>query len=60
MVAQLCDPSLACAIWYRGFGYHLIQALEAHIHVYTYFVYGESDLLGVGDNGKFNVIWHVC
>ena len=24
--------------------YHVIQALEAHIHVYTYFVYGESGL----------------
>ena len=23
-------------------GYHVIQALEAHIHVYTYFVYGEK------------------
>ena len=35
-------------------GYHVIQALEAHIHVYTYFVYGESGLLGVGDKGKCN------
>ena len=34
-----------------GFGYHLIQPLEAHIHVYTYFVYGESGLLGGGGNG---------
>ena len=32
-------------------GYHVIQALEAHIHVYTYFVYGESGLLGGGGNG---------
>ena len=36
--------------------YHLIQPLEARIHVYTYFVYGESGLLGVGDKGKCNVI----
>ena len=39
--------------------YHLIQPLEARIHVYTYFVYGESGLLGGGDNGKCNVICHV-
>ena len=38
------------------FGYHVIQPLEAHIHVYTYFVYGESGLLGDGGNGKCNVI----
>ena len=31
--------------------YHLIQPLEARIHVYTYFVYGESGLLGGGGNG---------
>ena len=36
--------------------YHVMQPLEAHIHVYTYFVYGESGLLGVVDNGKCNAI----
>ena len=36
--------------------YHVIQALEAHIHVYTYFVYGEKWPLDVRDNGKCNVI----
>ena len=39
--------------------YHVMQPLEAHIHVYTYFVYGEKWPLGVGDKGKCNVSWHV-
>ena len=36
-----------------------MQPLEAHIHAYTYFVYGESGLLGGGDNGMARRHLHV-
>ena len=56
-VAQLPDPRFGKSKSdLANRGYHVIQALEARIHVYTYFVYGESGLLGGGGNGKYNVI----